>query len=239
MKKSIFITLTLSTLHLTQVSGQLLNDGKFCNVNDDCISTCCIDKKCQINNNCLALKAMDDFVKGLYCDINVQCDSKCCLFGECVDYDECFQRYDLPIILGLAAGIGLGFLLLLLAYLFTPRKRQLPPPPPPKIEEEIIMQDDLIGPIYYEGDDNQEPQMEDLQPIPLPVQDDKFEDNVEVGHYDEKTVNQARDYMNTAPRSAKNLEDMYNNSTPGGDGYSQQNQSHNNPNLTTDQPFIR
>ena len=101
----------------------MLIDGKFCNVNEDCISDCCIDKKCQINNNCRALKAMEDFMKANYCDINTHCESKCCLFGECTEYSECFQRYDLPIILGLAAGVGMGFLLMLLAYLFTPKKR--------------------------------------------------------------------------------------------------------------------
>jgi hypothetical protein len=74
-----------------------------------------------------------------------------------VDYRECFSRYDLPIILGLAAGIALGFLLLLLAFLFTPRKRHyVPPPPPPQIVEEDF-NDDLVGPIYYEGDDNPQP----------------------------------------------------------------------------------
>ena len=96
---------------------------------------------------------MDEFVKSLYCDISMQCSSKCCLFGECVDYSQCFERYDLPILLGLAAGIGLGFLLLLLAYLFTPRKKQMLPPPPPREEPEEVIQDDLIGPLYYEGDE--------------------------------------------------------------------------------------
>lgn len=65
------------------------------------------------------------------------------------------------------------------------------PAPPPK--EEVI-EDDLIGPIYYEGEE--EPQPEDLTPVP--IEDDKFEDNVEVGYYDEKTVKKARDEANTA-----------------------------------------
>ena len=126
----------MAFLTLGLVQSQLLKDGKFCNVNEDCGSACCIDKTCQIDNNCKALKAMDEFVSSLYCDIGMQCSSKCCLFGECVEYAQCFERYDLPILLGLAAGIGLGFLLLLLAYLFTPRKKQMLPPPPPKEEPE-------------------------------------------------------------------------------------------------------
>ena len=42
----------------------------------------------------------------------------------------------MPILLGLAGGVALGVLLLVLAWLFTPRrKRAAPIPPPPKREE--------------------------------------------------------------------------------------------------------
>lgn len=77
-------------LFLALASAQLLSDGKFCNVNEDCVNSCCLKKRCTIKNNCIALKAMDDFVKSYYCDLNVYCESKCCLFGICQDYSECF-----------------------------------------------------------------------------------------------------------------------------------------------------
>ncbi len=41
--------------------------------------------------------------------------------------------------------------------------------------------------------------------------DEKFEDNVEVGYYDEKTVQMARDYQHSSPRKAQNMDEMYRN----------------------------
>lgn len=37
------------------------------------------------------------------------------------NYDPCFERYDLPLLMGGAAGLALALFMLLLAYLFTPR----------------------------------------------------------------------------------------------------------------------
>lgn len=134
---------------------------------------------------------MDNFVAENYCDISVQCDSRCCLFGECVEYSECFERYDLPILYGLAGGIAVALLLILLAYICTPRKKQkLPPlPPPPVIVEEDMANDDLAGPIYYEGEDKPIP---DMPPPPPPVVEEVFEDKLEMGYYDDKSVKLGR-----------------------------------------------
>lgn len=172
-----FKTIVLFFL-ITRSLSQLLNDDDYCNLSEECISGCCLNKRCEYKNNCLALANIESYVGSNYCDISAQCDSKCCLLGECLDYDECFIRYDLPILMGIVGGVAAGLLMLLLGYIFTPRKKQ--PPPPPVIEEEIV--DDLNGPIYYEGE-------EEPQPTPEPpVVPDKFEDNVEIGYYDEKTV---------------------------------------------------
>ena len=60
----------------------------------------------------------------------------------------------------MGGGACLAILFIILAFIFTPRqKRYIPPPPtPPSPIAEEIIEDDLDGPIYYEGDD--EPMIE-------------------------------------------------------------------------------
>ena len=66
-------------------------------------------------------------------------------------YTPCFDRYDRPLIMGAAVGVGCALILIVLAYLFTPSKPKpaVIPPPPQKVEEFI----DDGGPLYYEADD--------------------------------------------------------------------------------------
>ncbi len=52
--------------------------------------------------------------------------------------------------------------------------------PPIEIEEEF--EDDMQGPIYYEGDDDV-PVVEKVE-----TEEEKFEDLIEHGYYDEKTL---------------------------------------------------
>jgi hypothetical protein len=113
-------------------------DGDFCSSNPDCLSSCCDKKKCAIGNNCLAITNFNLYVDANYCDLHVKCESKCCLFGECMDYDECFYRFDRPILFGIAGGIATAFLVMFLAYFLTPFVKAIPPPPPP---EEIFVDD--------------------------------------------------------------------------------------------------
>lgn len=49
--------------------------------------------------------------------------------------------------------------------------------------------DDLAGPIYYEGDDKPIPEIE--LPPPVIVQEE-FEDKIDVGYYDDKSVKLGR-----------------------------------------------
>ena len=69
--------------------------------------------------------------------------------------------------------------MLLLAWFFTPRLKIPPRPITPPVEIEIH---DEGGPIYYEGEDEPEPEYYE-EP-----REEKFEDRVGIGYYDEKTV---------------------------------------------------
>ena len=91
---------------------------------------------------------MSSFVEENYCTYNIDCPiSRCCRFGECAtSYDSCFQHYDLPLLWGGFAGLVLGLIVLLFAYLLTPKRKV-------KIEtprEEAYVDDG--GPIYYEAE---------------------------------------------------------------------------------------
>ena len=63
------------------------------------------------------------------------------------------MRYDEPILIGFASGIGVALLMLLLAYLCTPKK-YVPKKPAPKVKAVVPPpppEDEFVGPIYYEG----------------------------------------------------------------------------------------
>ncbi len=151
-------------LQVKVVSSQyLLKEGSYCNINEDCEHSCCLDKKCAPTyNDCLALQIFDRFVEENYCDYNVECTSRCCLHGECMPtYEPCFDRYDRPLLMGAAVGVGAALVLMFLAFLFTPQKPKpiFVPPPPPK-EEEFV---DDGGPLYYEADEKIEEPEDDFK----------------------------------------------------------------------------
>ena len=182
----------------------LLGAHTYCNLDAECQSQCCLDKRCApVQNDCLALRRMEAFVAATYCSYNVDCpESQCCHHGECAaSYDTCFQRYDLPLLWGGFAGFVLALIVLLFAYLLTPRKKVkvvVPPEepyvddggpiyyeaepealPPPDPEPEPF-KDDMAGPLYYEQATDLKPAepMEETAPVqvirdpPQPYQDD-------------------------------------------------------------------
>lgn len=70
------------------------------------------------------------------------------MHGECMDtYQPCFERYDMPLLIGGASGFTLAILMLFLAFVFTPctlkAKIEVKLPPEPFVDDG--------GPIYYEA----------------------------------------------------------------------------------------
>lgn len=118
---------------------------------------------------------MRSYIDEQYCSLNVECPSRCCLHGECqTEYDACYQRYDLPLLYGAAAGFALAIFMLALAWLFTPRLKIKVFAPP----EEVFVDDG--GPIYYEAEEK----------IPEEVPEEPFVDDIAGPLYYEAGIDQ-------------------------------------------------
>ena len=125
----------VSFLIINLKAQSLLKSGTYCNIHQDCEFSCCLEKRCAPTyNDCLALEYFAKFEEQNYCTFNVECPTRCCLHGECMSsYTPCFDRYDRPLLMGLAVGVACALVLIFLAFLFTPSKPKpaiIPPPPP-------------------------------------------------------------------------------------------------------------
>ena len=103
---------------------QPVSEGNFCESNADCLTSCCYDSYCRSMNTCAVYNLAKKKVVRSTCSIDSHCPTtNCCLGSQCVAYQECFNLYTLPVILGLVLGVSLFLLMFASVYIYTEYKK--------------------------------------------------------------------------------------------------------------------
>ncbi|CDW78239.1 UNKNOWN [Stylonychia lemnae] len=100
-----------------------MDQGSFCQSDNDCETICCFNLKCDIKNNCLNRDLLLANYQNQVCDRDQDCpDSSCCVAKQCLSDDKCFKLFKSPLILGVFLSLPYFGILFLIANYYSKKE---------------------------------------------------------------------------------------------------------------------